>query len=408
MRERSSSLAAAAERGILARLAPAAKETSMPSPRLALALLAALTAAAPARSATFVYVHDRRDPNQVHAFSLAKNGDLAPVAGTPFASADPVPNGEDQCGGLCQTMAGDKKSHRLFTSGATGVSAWDVAEDGTLALVPGSPFGGTTPLFGVAAVRVGSRVFVYAAEYDFDRLRGFEAQPDGSLVELPSSPFPAGDGPNGVASAKRLVFATSEDGAVASYAVGDDGALAAAPGSPLALDPPPNFVYNATPDAQGKLLFVADDGFDDPVNDANDLPTAVYAFAVDKKTGTLTPVAGSPFDTSMPLEAVVGVTGASTAKKLVVAVGFQEVNDDLQVFKIGKGGALTQLGAAQDSGLNALAHALDPKGKWLLVASDANLRVSAISGKTGVVTSVDQQPLGAGGAESNAIVLLSR
>ena len=383
--------------------------------RFALALLAAFAAAAPARSATFVYVHDRRDPNQVHAFSLAKNGDLEPVAGTPFASTDPVPSSDDQCGGLCQTMAGDKKSHRLFTSGATGVSVWDVAEDGVPSLVGGSPFGTTAPLFGVAAVRVGKRVFVYAAEYDLDRLRGFEVQPDGSLAELPSSPFPAGDGPNGIASAKRLVFATSEDGAVASYVVGDDGALAAAPGSPLALDPAPIFVFNATPDAKGKLLYVAADGFDDPVDDANDLPTSVYAFSIDKKTAALTPVPGSPFDTSMPTEAMVGIadavvgaTGASTAKKLVVAVGFQAVSEDLQVFKIGKGGALTPLGPAQDTGLNALAHALDPKGKWLLVASDANVRVSAISGKTAVVTPVDQQPLGAGGAESNAIVLLSR
>jgi 6-phosphogluconolactonase (cycloisomerase 2 family) len=376
--------------------------------RFALALLVALAGAAPARSATFVYVHDRRDPNQVHAFSLAKNGDLEPVAGTPFASTDPVPSSDDRCGGLCQTMAGDKKSHRLFTSGATGVSVWDVAEDGVPSLVGGSPFGATASLFGVAAVRVGKRVFVYAAEYDFDRLRGFEVQPDGSLAELPSSPFPAGDGPNGIASAKRLVFATSEDGAVASYVVGDDGALAAAPGSPLALDPAPIFVFNATPDAKGKLLYVADDGFDDPVDDANDLPPSVYAFTVDKKTAALTPVAGSPFDTTMPLEVVVGATGASTAKKLVVAFGFEAVNEDLQAFKIGKGGALTPLGPAQDTGLNALAHALDPKGKWLLVASDANVRVSAISGKTGVATPVDQQPLGLGGSESNAIVLLSR
>jgi hypothetical protein len=371
--------------------------------RFALALLAALLAA-PAGSATYVFVHDRDDVNQVHAYAVAKGGTLAPVPGTPFVSSDPT---ADHCGGLCQTMAGDAKGRRLFTSGQTGLSVWNVTEDGSLDLVAGSPFGATAPLFGVAAVRVGKRAFVYGAEYDLDQLRGFEVQADGTLVELPSSPYPAGDGPNGIASARRLLFATSEDGAVASYVVGSDGALAPAPGSPLALDPAPVFVYNATPDAKGKLLYVVDDGFDDPVDDANDLPVSVFAFTVDKKTAGLTPVAGSPFETAMPIADVVAATGASTVKKLLVAVGFEEVNEDLQVFKIGKGGALTPLGGAQDTGVNALAHAFDKKGKWLFVASAERLRVYSVSGKSGLVEPVDEALFPAD-AESNAIVVMSR
>jgi 6-phosphogluconolactonase (cycloisomerase 2 family) len=379
--------------------------------RFPAALLAAAAVSIPASADTFVYVHDRGALNQVHAFSLAKNGDLTPVPGTPFPSSDPVANEADICGGLCQTMAGDKKSARLFTSGLTGVTVWNVGEDGSLSTVAGSPFGATGSLFGVAAVRVGKRLFVYAAEFELDQIRGFEVQADGTLVELATSPAPTGDEPNGIAAAKDKLFATSEDGAVASYVVGEDGALAPAPGSPLALDPPPVFVFNATPDAKGKLLYLAADGFDDPADDTNDLPPSVYAFTVDKTTAALTPVAGSPFDTTMPLEEVVGATGASTAKKIVVALGFEAVNGDLQVFKIGKGGALTPLGAAQDSGLNALAHALDPKGKWLFVASEANVRASRISGKTGLVTTLgldSQKPLGAGASETNAVVVLSR
>lgn len=379
-------------------------------PRLYTAVLAAAALSGPASADTFVYVHDRGAVNQVHGFSLAKSGDLAPVTGTPFASNDPV-SGADLYSGHSQTLAADKKSARLFASGATGVTVWNVGEDGSLAAVPGSPFGATGPLFGVAAVRVGKRVFVYAAEADLDQLRGFEVQADGTLVELASSPAPTGDVPIGVAAAKSLLFATSEDGRVASYVVGKDGSLAPAPGSPLALDPSPVFVFNATPDAKGKLLYVTDDGFDDPADDSNDVPPAVYAFTVNQKTAALTPVSGSPFDTTMPLELVVAANGASTAKKLVVAFAFQAVEDDLQVFKIGKQGVLTPLGPAQDSGLNTLAHALDAKGKWLLAASDENLRASSINGKSGVVTSLgpaSQQPLGAGGSESNAIVVLTR
>jgi 6-phosphogluconolactonase (cycloisomerase 2 family) len=312
-------------------------------------------------------------------------------------------------------MAADKKSARLFTSGATGITVWNVGEDGALTPVAGSPFSVTTTecsgapcaLLGVAAVPIKKRLFVYAAEFDQNQLRGFEVQPDGTLVELDASPFPTGTNPDGIASVKNLLFATGEgDGTVASFVVGEDGTLAPAPGSPLALDPTPIFVFNATPDAKGKYLYVVDDGFNDEVNDDNDEPVAVYAFTVDKNTAALTPVAGSPFETGMPPNSVVGATGASSAKKLLVAVGFSEVDDDLQVFKIGKGGVLTPLGTVQDSGLNTLAHALDPKGKWFLTASDANLRVNTINGKTGAVDPVDQQPLG--GADSNAIVLLKR
>jgi hypothetical protein len=371
---------------------------------LALGLLGA-----PATAATFVYVHDRGPVNQVYAFSLAKDGALAPVAGSPFGSSDPD---ADPCGGLCQTMAADKKSARLFTSGGSGITSWNVAEDGGLVAVAGSPFGATGTacdggpcrLLGVAALRVGKRLFVYAAEFDQDRLRGFEAQADGSLAELPASPFAACPSPNGIAGAKTLLFATCESGSVASYVVGEDGTPTPAPGSPLDLDPAPIFVFNAVPDAKGKLLYVVDDGFDD-ANDANDVPVSVYTFGVDKKTAALAPLAGSPFPTSLPPNTVDAATGASTAKKLVVAAGFEAVNDDLQVFKIGKGGAPASLGAAQDSGLNVQAHVLDPKGKWLLAASNERIRVYGISAKTGLVTPVAEQEFPAD-TEANAILLL--
>lgn len=369
-------------------------------PLFALALAAALPAGA--RADDFVYVHDRGTPNQVYAFSLAKTGALAPVAGSPFDSGD----GGGTLGGLCQTMAADKKSHRLFTSGSTGISVWDVGEDGSLALVPGSPFGATGEIDGVAAVRVGKRVFVYGAEYEENRLRGFEVLADGTLVELPTSPFDAGVSPDGVSAAKRLLFAANEEGTISSYVVAKDGALAPAPGTPLALDP--TFVFNVTPSATGKLLYVVDDGFD-AMDDANDVPIRVYAFRVNRKTAALAPVPpGDPFDTAMPVATVVEATGASTAKKLLVAFGFEAVNQDMQVFKIGKGGVLAQLGAAQDSGLNVDAHTMDPKGRWLLVASSANLRVSRVDPKTGVVTPVDQKPLGGGDSNTNAVVLLRR
>ena len=62
--------------------------------RFPAALLAAAAVSIPASADTFVYVHDRGALNQVHAFSLAKNGDLTPVPGTPFPSSDPIANGK--------------------------------------------------------------------------------------------------------------------------------------------------------------------------------------------------------------------------------------------------------------------------------------------------------------------------
>jgi len=109
----------------------------MARPSLCLALLTACAVSAPASADTYVFVHDRGALNQVHAFSLAKNGDLTPVSGTPFLSNDPISNPDDLYHGLSQTMAGDKKSARLFTSGSTGVTVWNVGEDGSLSAVSG-------------------------------------------------------------------------------------------------------------------------------------------------------------------------------------------------------------------------------------------------------------------------------
>ena len=73
----------------------------------------------------------------VRAALTADGVDDVVIATSEHPGDDPIAEG-DTCGGQCQTMAADKKSARLFTSGATGITVWNVGEDGALAAVAGS------------------------------------------------------------------------------------------------------------------------------------------------------------------------------------------------------------------------------------------------------------------------------
>src|SRR5262249_25182953 len=136
-----------------------------------------------------VYVHDNGSPNQVFAFKFNSDGTLDPVAGSPFATD----NSDDDCGAYCETAGFSANKKLLFASGGDGVTVFKAAAGGGLTLVGGGPFGGTR-LLGLAVVEKGTKTFVYASDFDGDKIFGFQVQSDSTLAALPGSPFPGGDG----------------------------------------------------------------------------------------------------------------------------------------------------------------------------------------------------------------------
>jgi len=330
---------------------------------LAFSLALASTAAA---KGTFVYLHDS-ETDQVHAYQLGKKGELTPLAGSPFAG----PGGGGGCGGQCQTLAYDKRRKALFASSPAGITVWSVAKDGSLSVVPGSPFNsasGAGDLSGTSAVKRGKRVFLYVADFN-GPLLGFEVTPTGSLVELPGSPFVGLVGPTGVAAVKDKLFVVDELASeVASFKIEKDGSLTPAPGSPVA-PAAVEFIYSASPDRKAKFLYVADDGL------------SVHSFRIDKKSGALAEVTGSPVGVDFGLPA----SGASVSKRYIFVPEFEGFGVDVLAFRVDKKTGLpVELGSVE-SGLAISVHAFDPKGKFLVAAStpDALVRSFSVDKKTG-------------------------
>jgi hypothetical protein len=319
---------------------------------VALALALGLAAPAAAKQ-TFVYLHDA-ETDVVYAFSLGRHGELAAVPGSPFDG----PAGGGACGGQCQTLTYDKKGKALFASSPGGVTAWSVAKDGSLTLVPGSPFepaGGAGTLSGTALVRRGKAGFLYVADNSGAQLLGFAIQPGGALVELAGFPLTGFVGPTGAAAVKDKLFVADESGGtIASFRVEKDGSLSDAPGSPVT-PAVLGYTFNATPDRKAKFLYVADNG------------PRVHVFRVDKKTAAIAEVPGSPFGPNDP----VAGNGASVTKRVVYLCaegGIYGLHIDRRT------GAADPLGSVP-AGITTDVHAVDAKGRRLLIGSATDDKV---------------------------------
>lgn len=313
---------------------------------------------------TLVYVHDRGATGQIAAFRLDSRGGLTTLAGSPFAAGD-----GGGCGGNCSTLAYSARRNLLFAGGGDGLHVFNVAADGSLSELSGSPFGGVDFL-GVAVVEKGDSTFVYAADDVNGKVRAYAVQENGSLVELASSPTSLGG-----ASTKDLVFFTSQGHAIAAFRAQTDGSLTAAPGSPY--DLPSGIIFNLQLDPAGKTLYTAV---------ANS--QAVYAFGVSSQDASLSPLAGSPF-TTLPISN----QGVAVGKSRVVVSSNSGPNGDLQTMKRLGTGALKPLGPVRNSGFAITGGgALDPKGKLLVAASGAGaVKSFRLNQKTGALRLADTE-----------------
>jgi len=128
-------------------------------------------------SGRFVYVADKGS-NAVFAFAIQSNGALAAINGSPFAAgSQPV------------AIATDPQGALLFVAnhGSNNVSAYVIdASSGALGAVSGSPFatGGSGPNFLAA-----SSVFLYVGEQTSNDVVAFAIGNNGSLTPAPGSPF---------------------------------------------------------------------------------------------------------------------------------------------------------------------------------------------------------------------------
>ena len=178
----------------------------------------------------------------VAMFGIAPDGSLTAVPGSPFGQ-----------GGVGAAAGVDMncKSNLLFAGEANGsritiVDVFSIASDGVLAPISGSPF--------VAEAGANSNVpllspderLLFVSNQEAVTLPSstgtvtvFNVAADGALTLVLGSPFPAGGFPSGIVAnpAGTLLF-TANDQAIGVLSIANDGTLTPVPGSPFSAAQP--------------------------------------------------------------------------------------------------------------------------------------------------------------------------
>lgn len=215
----------------------------------------------------------------VSAYAIAADGSLSPVPGSPFATGT---SPDSTANGVAITPDG---GHLYVTNmnGGGNISAFSIsALDGSLSLLPGSPFDSGATARPVSVTPDGKHLYVGTSE---NKIWGYSIAADGALSQVGGSPF--------FTEGQSLGLAVSPDGAhlygthvggganVWGYSIGATGAL-----DPLAGAPFPTGSWrghSATVSPDGKRLYATNSGFHH---------ISVYSVA---SSGSLNAIAGSPF-----------------------------------------------------------------------------------------------------------------
>jgi len=243
----------------------------------------------------FVYTNNNPSgPNTVSAYSVAADGSLTPVPGSPFSTF-----GVGTGGGFFASsrITAYPVGNLLYVAndGSDDVSAFSIDPGtGALTLVLGSPFdtGGASGL-GTSLAATPDNRFLFAANALSQDITIFAINPDGSLTRTRDPVFAAGQ-PNGVKVTPDGHFLVAvlanvgAHGAVVVFRIESDGNLT--PRFPL---PIRSF---GGPDGGGAGIDVTCDSTTLAVGEARSGTTLVDVFALDPNTGALTPIPGSPFD----------------------------------------------------------------------------------------------------------------
>jgi 6-phosphogluconolactonase len=234
----------------------------------------------------FIYTNDGSVPNTVSAFRVNSDGSLRLIPGSPFLTGGNGVSTDVNPGKVTTTTREDASFVYAGNNSDATISAFRIVRaTGQLIAVPDSPFASGTPIpllnFSLAASPNGR--FLFATDEVSTVVHVFAIHRDGALEETPSSPFDVGAFSEGLKvspNGRFLVVGLSSINAVGVFVINRKGELKAAPGSPF---PASGAVTDVDVTCSNDRVFASDAGLS--VIDA-------YRMA---ENGGLTPIAGSPF-----------------------------------------------------------------------------------------------------------------
>lgn len=340
-----------------------------------------------------VYVNDNTTgTNTIGAFTRHSDGTLSALAGSPFAIGGAGTGSTIGSQGALQLSA-DGRYLLAVDAGSNEISVARILPNGTL-LPAGSPVwsGGVKP---VSIAVHGNLIYVANSGDPSPNLSGFTLNPGGQLrplagstVSLPTGSTPSdvlfnGTGTNLVAALVGPTF--SGPSFVASYAVGANGLLTAAPGSPFAAQAPGTIGSEFRP-TNPSQLFVSN-----AHAGAGAGSVSAYSVAGD---GTLNPISGSPYADNQTAPCWVEISHDGQYLFTV-----NTAVPSISRYSIAANGALTLISPAvgfQNPGGQTVAPLdlrLDPSGSFLYVVDSHLDAVSAFAVSGGNLTELPSSPI---------------
>ncbi|HXN25196.1 MAG TPA: beta-propeller fold lactonase family protein [Candidatus Dormibacteraeota bacterium] len=345
-------------------------------PSVGLLCLALLAITKPSAAQKFAYVTNH-DSNNVSAYGINANGSLTLVPGSPFPTGNPLWPSPS-------SVAVDPTGQFVYVVGGNNsgkVSAYKIVSTppGALMLVGTQP-AGANPL-SVAVDPDGQ--FVYVGHRGRDgpttsEVWAYTINADGSLTPVPCSPFPAGGSPGSVAvdPTGQFVYVGHTSfyfsNTISAYVIKRLGGLVPLGGLPGA-------GWQLTVDPTGQFLYVANGG-------------GVSAYRIDFCTGALTFV--GTYSTGLD---AFSVAVDPTGQFVYVVNGG---NNNVSAFTINGNGSLTVVAgspfANHPGGSGAYSVAVDSTGSFVYVTNVVSNNVSAYQidtiGNTGALTKVPGSP----------------
>ena len=251
---------------------------------------------------TFLYATNDLQPGTVSALRIdGANGTLSLVPGSPFETGAGVPDS------VAVTPSG--KFVYVTSSPPSIVSGYAInSATGALTTIAGSPFAAGMGAKAIAASPAGRLLYVSDSYAGTILAYAIDAN-SGTLAPVAGSPFPAGSHPSALAidPQARFLYAINETtlGTISAFRIDQNsGALALVPGSPFSTGTAASAIAI---DSAGKFLSAT-------LQAANEVAAAnmngkLASFAIDSATGALKQIDGSPFDVGPYPAAVTIVQG---------------------------------------------------------------------------------------------------